>query len=184
MKLNMGCGNGVRTGWVNADGFLERPDVVKADLINDWPWPDNTFDEVYMSHVLEHVPFIYYDHNGTQRDVIFKIMEEIHRVLRPEGVFHFKVPMAGSYAADCHPQHYRRITPAWVNYFTPDYPETYYSTARFRQVKWRRNRHDLPLQFAFPIRNLGLISHLADRIPGFRWAVQRRNELEAWWIKA
>ena len=67
-KLNLGSGNRKRDGWVNIDSdALSNPDIVR-DLEKGLPFDDNTFDEVYASHVLEHID-----------DVIF-LMREIHRV--------------------------------------------------------------------------------------------------------
>lgn len=55
--------------------------MVKMD-ITDIQYPDNTFDIVYCSHVLEHVPD---DH---------KAMREFARVLKPEGWAVFMIPLS------------------------------------------------------------------------------------------
>lgn len=183
MRLNLGCGNDFRPGWVNADGFLTRPDIIKVDISSfPYPWADNTFDEVLMSHVLEHVPIIYRDHNGTQRDIIFNVFEEVHRILKPGGLWRIRVPYAGTQMAFCHPQHYRQIQPSWAGYVDPTHgDEAYYSTARFKMTKWRRNRMGMRADGSFPIRNLGLTSHLKDRLPFLTPFLVRKDELEMWW---
>lgn len=57
-KLNLGCGNRMLTGYVNVDNnpLLVRKGIVTHDL-NKFPYPfaDNTFDEIRMDHVLEHL---------------------------------------------------------------------------------------------------------------------------------
>ena len=53
-KLNIGCGNHILEGWVNADLYYEDDRVVKYDILNmPEEWTDY-FDEVLCQHVLEH----------------------------------------------------------------------------------------------------------------------------------
>jgi len=67
-KLNIGCGNRKREGWVNLDiDPLCNPDIVR-DVDKGLPFDDNSFDEVYCSHVLEHVQDAYF------------LMKEMHRI--------------------------------------------------------------------------------------------------------
>ena len=65
-------------GYVSAD--LMQPADVKMD-VTDIQFPDGTFDIVYCSHVLEHVP-------DDQ-----KAMREFHRILKPSGWAIFMVPI-------------------------------------------------------------------------------------------
>lgn len=55
------------------------------------PFPDNTFDEVYASHVLEHIPWT--------RTV--NALKEAHRVLKPGGLLEIWVPDF-EYIAECY----------------------------------------------------------------------------------
>ena len=80
-KLNLGCGEDKKPGYVNIDwNPAVEPDVV-CDL-NQFPYPfeDNTFDLVEAYHVLEHL------------DKPFKVMTELHRILKPGGRLMVKVP--------------------------------------------------------------------------------------------
>ena len=62
---------------------LDNPHVdLKADITR-FPSPSNTFDIIYCSHVLEHIP------NDE------KAMEEIFRLLKPEGIAIIMVPIQG-----------------------------------------------------------------------------------------
>ena len=70
MKLNLGSGEDIRKGWVNADQFHSQADV-KMDFNKKFPFKDNTFDEVLMIHALEH-----------SKDVTFTV-QEIIRVCKP-----------------------------------------------------------------------------------------------------
>lgn len=58
---------------------------VEPASANDLPYPDNTFDMVFSSHVIEHVP------NNA------KAIEEIHRVLKPGGVNFMVIPTRTSH---------------------------------------------------------------------------------------
>lgn len=79
MRLNLGCGEKRLDGYVNVDACGE-PDV-RCDLASfPWPWPDGSVDEVLAEHFLEHVA-------DYERTVL-----EVSRVLRPGGLFRFKVP--------------------------------------------------------------------------------------------
>ncbi|MBS3091157.1 methyltransferase domain-containing protein [Candidatus Pacearchaeota archaeon] len=72
MKLNIGCENEYKKGWVNLDVNKE----VKADVYFDLsklpdkklPFKDSQFDEILCSHVLEHV------------DDVEGVMNEIYRI--------------------------------------------------------------------------------------------------------
>lgn len=185
--LNLGSGYDIRPaaeGWVNMDGFYAPAGVIKHDFVRTpWPFPDGHFDLVYCSHVLEHIPTIFRERDGVMRDVFFDVMEEIHRVLKPGGVLHLKVPWGGSDTGYANPQHYRQWHDNWFNYFSPDYQENYYSTARFRVLESKRNPHGYKgqryLKFGRGKEKWGLTVHLAKRIPFLRPLLVSREELEA-----
>lgn len=90
MKLNLGCGEDIRPGSINLD--KERIKGVNVvHNIDKYPWPfkDSYFDEIYASHVIEHV-----------KD-IFKAMKEIHRIAKPGATVKIIVPYwhsAGAYS--------------------------------------------------------------------------------------
>ncbi len=80
-KLNLGCGEHKKEGYVNIDWqALTKPDAVHDLNVFPYPFPDSTFDLVEAFHVLEHL------------DKPFSIMKELHRILKPGGTLHIKVP--------------------------------------------------------------------------------------------
>ena len=56
---------------------------MKMDILQPWPWKDQTVDEIVMVSAFEH-----FEH----RDEIPHIINEAHRVLKTNGVFKFDFP--------------------------------------------------------------------------------------------
>lgn len=80
-KINIGCGDEMRTGYYRLDFNKDfNPDMV-WDL-NKYPYPfkDEQWGEIYTSHVLEHL------------DDIYKTMHELFRILKVNGIIHIRVP--------------------------------------------------------------------------------------------
>lgn len=80
--LNLGCGDRYLSGWVNVDFNSNSPSVTSHNLLTSLPFPDNEFDVVYSSHVLEHF---------TVAEAKF-FLSEIFRVLKPGGLLRIVVP--------------------------------------------------------------------------------------------
>lgn len=80
--LNLGCGNHYHLAWTNVDFGSRGTEVIGHNLLQGVPFPDNTFDAVYHSHVLEH--FMAADGR--------RFMQECVRVLKPGGVLRVAVP--------------------------------------------------------------------------------------------
>ncbi|MEK9977218.1 MAG: methyltransferase domain-containing protein [Gammaproteobacteria bacterium] len=88
-------------------GDLYRKDVDKQFNIENIPFPDNSFDLVFASHVLEYVE------NDTQA------ISEINRVLRPGGLAMLPVPVVHDKTIDFNerPKNKRIIREIGVDYF-------------------------------------------------------------------
>lgn len=99
LMLNLGCGTRTHEAWVNIDYSLKatlkglwfvRPFVstpnpvnyINHDLRRGIPFPDETADVVYASHVLEHL----------ERRYALPFVTEIHRILKPNGIIRLVVP--------------------------------------------------------------------------------------------
>jgi SAM-dependent methyltransferase len=122
--LDVGCGLKKYPGAVGID----RLPGTAADIVWDldrFPWPveDRSFDQVRLIHVIEHVA-----------DVI-RTMEEVHRVLRPNGRVLIETPHYTDFSSWCDPSHRWHLNSYSFRYFGDDNAGFgYYSGVRFRQV--------------------------------------------------
>lgn len=80
--INLGCGQRFISSWYNIDYQSNNKDVIQHNLNKGIPFPDNYFDAVYHSHVLEHF---------TKEDAE-EFIKECHRVLIPGGIIRIAVP--------------------------------------------------------------------------------------------
>ena len=81
-RLNLGCGNDIREGWVNADyPWSQRPGPAPFPLVWGEPLPwDEEFDHVLLGYVLNHVPL----------GEVHGLLSEVWRVLRNRGVLEIR----------------------------------------------------------------------------------------------
>ncbi|MBA7472752.1 hypothetical protein ES707_08084 [subsurface metagenome] len=94
-KLNLGCGKDYRSGWINVDkSSLFKVDY-NFDLEKLWPFQAGTIDEIYCSHILEHI-----------KDLV-GFMNEASRVLKKGGKLEILVPHYGHPWAYGDPSHIR-----------------------------------------------------------------------------
>ena len=121
--LDLGCGNRKRPGAIGVD----MNDRTVADVVHDlnvfpYPFPDSSFDEIYLDNVLEHL-----------NDVI-RVMEEVYRLSTPNAQIKVIVPYFRAFWAFIDPTHRHFFTLDSFAYFDPNHPicQRYdYTTARF-----------------------------------------------------
>ncbi len=95
LKLNLGCGMIHSKGYVNIDiDQVAAPDLL-LDVEEGLPYEDNTVDEVRAIDFLEHI----------HQDKVVFVMQEIHRVLKPQGVLHYYTPSTDGRGAFQDPDH-------------------------------------------------------------------------------
>ncbi len=120
LMLDIGCGPNKMEGHIGMD-YIGYPgvDVVHDARVFPYPFPDNTFTLISSSHFLEHIP----RDNGT----FIKVMNELWRILKPDGQFRFAVPYGGSTMYFADPTHINPIVPQTIHYFDPMAPlKTYH----------------------------------------------------------
>jgi SAM-dependent methyltransferase len=143
--LDVGCGSKKWPGAVGLD-ISEDTDADVVHDLNEFPYPlqDDSFDQVLMQDVLEHV-----------RDPI-RVMDELHRVCRPGGRIQLRTPHFSSMLAYSDPTH--------THYFSAEAIRTlaeprfsHYTTVRMRVVH-------VTIDLWFPFRVLG-VGFLVRRFP-------------------
>ena len=113
--LDLGCGPEPKNpyGAQQAYGIDVRDDLSKnilnADLVLDSiPFENNFFDFVTAHDFLEHIPRLIYA--PTRRYPFIELMNEVWRVLKPDGIFYSKTPAYPQPAAFWDPTHVNFIT--------------------------------------------------------------------------
>jgi SAM-dependent methyltransferase len=156
LKLNLGCGRRHLPGYVNVDKqALCEPDEI-ADLEQlPWQWESDSIDEVVLTHVLEHL--------GQETAIFLGIMNELHRVLRPGGEAHIRVPHPRSDTFVADPTHVRPITPLGLSLFSQ----------RLNREWAGKGASNTPLGFY-----LGIDFELVNTEYSLtqKWAIKRRND--------
>lgn len=105
MKINFGCGEDYKEGWVNVDKCK-----VKADLIYDldvfpYPFKDSSADYILCRSVLEHL-----------KDYI-SALKEMHRILKSGGMIEIFVPHFSCANAFADPTHKHFFAYKTFDYF-------------------------------------------------------------------
>lgn len=124
MRINLGAGSDIRAGYINHDIVgLPNIDVVHDLNIYPWPWASGSCDELIAKDVLEHL------------NEFIPAMEEIHRILKPDGVAKIKVPYWNGWSCQADPTHKRGFHELTFQFFNPASvyckERHYYTNARF-----------------------------------------------------
>jgi SAM-dependent methyltransferase len=110
------------------------------------PFEDNFFYSLSAYDFLEHVPRVFPGENGATTFPFVALMNEIWRVLQPNGRFYAITPAYPHIAAFSDPTHVNVISEGTHGYFTDDVPgaRIYGFKGRFRveRVEWIRPKHD------------------------------------------
>ena len=123
-KLNLGCGIDYKEGFVNVDFHSHIKIDVEHDLnVLPYPFNDGEFDYIYASHILEHL------------DKPFVIITELHRILKPGGTLHIKVPHFSR--GFTHAEHKAGFDVTFPFYFNPQFTKSGYYGVEFVLQKMR-----------------------------------------------
>lgn len=110
IRLNLGCGRFPTPGWLNVDSTpLPEVDVVVDLESGSLPFDDDSVVEMAGSHLLEHI-----------RNSL-GLMQELHRIAKPDARAIFRVPYGSSDDADTDPTHVRRYFWGSWGYFSQPY---------------------------------------------------------------
>ena len=160
MRLNLGCGrsqlpthkddpftehlrahlpaSAYTQEWVNVDrvsleGIDEIVDLFAYPWIrssNGQRWAENSVDEIWASHIIEHIPHeavllpeAALDpaiRQASSIDGWYAWFYEAWRILKPGGIIHIVAPFAASLAGVIDPTHRRMVAPQSFSYFVPN----------------------------------------------------------------
>jgi predicted SAM-dependent methyltransferase len=88
IKLDIGCGKFKLPGFIGIDIDPESSADLLHDINTPLPYPDNSIDEIYCSHLLEHC-----------KNVEF-VLNEFYRICKPGTVINCIVPLLEWYSSD------------------------------------------------------------------------------------
>lgn len=123
--VNIGCGktripNSIGVDQVYIPGYTN---IVHNLNFTPYPFDDQSVDEVHFYHVLEHL------------DEPIKILEEIHRFLKPGGILYMRVPHFSSNGAFTDITHNRPFSYFSFDIFEANSYHHFYSTVQFFILK-------------------------------------------------
>ena len=165
MKLNLGCSDDHKVGYVNVDR-VEPADEV-ADLNYPWPWGNSSVDEIYAHDVFEHISSPY------ARGKIWA-MNEAHRVLKPGGILDLAVPCVSLLDGTVNPGAF--ADPTHASFWTWD--DIFYFSEQFNTRAGERGR----LGPAYGITALFRAPRM-ERDDRAGWFVAGHNKGLAWFIR-
>ena len=113
IKLDIGGGSIPKPGYINID-CIDHPMVhYKVDLNSGiFPFEDNSVDEIYSNHCLEHINPGY---NG-----FLHCIEELWRISKPNAPWYIRVPYHNSHHTYANPFHTNNIFNEYTFYYFSD----------------------------------------------------------------
>jgi SAM-dependent methyltransferase len=128
--LDLGCGKSKQAGAIGID---ISPDT-QADIVYDlsvfpYPFEDNQFDEILCYDIIEHLP-----------DTV-RVMEEIHRVAKPNAIVKIRVPHYACWWAYSDPTHKKVFSPFSFDHFLENKLFEHYTRVCFRLVSRKIDFH-------------------------------------------
>jgi SAM-dependent methyltransferase len=122
----------------------------QANLVFDpIPFEDNSFDSVSAMDFLEHIPRQINEPNGKLRNAFVLVMNEIYRVLKPDGVFFASTPIYPHPSAFIDPTHVNIMSDKSYTYFIGSSAQAamYGFNGSFQKI---RVYMDTPNNFKYP----------------------------------
>lgn len=140
VKLNLGSGRDIKKGYINVDAH-EYKNVDKILDLSAFPWEfeDESVDEIYTSHLIEHI----FDQKY--------FLTECYRILKRGGLLHIKAPHVTAVTSQGNIGHYRGYC---LNTFEDYLSKNYYLFEKnmfvtiHKQINWWRMEtitHNVPV---------------------------------------
>ncbi len=123
IKINLGCGENKRRGFVNVDSSPEvNPDIIADVTVVPWDWAEweKTVGLIFADNLFEHI----------REEPLLKVMKECHRLLKPGGLLQIIVPISA-------PDNFMAMfsDPSHVNH---NFTLETYDYFDHRHIRWKR----------------------------------------------
>jgi len=149
-KLNLGCGEFKKDGYINVDYYgVTEPDVRHDLNLFPYPFDDNRFTLIEADHLLEHL------------DDPFRVMRELYRIARDGCVIRLRVPHFSRGLT--HAEHRRGFDVSFPLYFDPSFRGGYQGfTLRLVKMSLRWSAQPYLKKTLLP----GAVFHIASVLGG------------------
>ena len=138
LKLNLGCGENIYEDYLNIDKVsLDNVDILWDLEKTPLPFKTNSVSEIKCEHILEHI------------SNFLPLIEELHRICKPDAKIYVSAPYFRYEAAYRDPTHVRFFTEHSFDYFQEGVKFSHYSNARFKI-----NKVELKNHFFSDVKNL------------------------------
>lgn len=135
IRLDIGCGENKHPGFVGIDyRKLKGVDIVHNVEKFPWPLPDESVLVAIASHLVEHLNPI-----GGK---FINFMDEVWRVMKPDGEFGIITPYAGSTGYFQDPTHCNPCNENTFRYFDPEDPSQLWSIYKPKPWKIKLNNYN------------------------------------------
>lgn len=129
-KLNLGCGNDTKEGYINLDSAkLPGVDVVWDIEKLPLPFQNDEFEEILAQDILEHTEYI-------------PVLKDLHRILKTGGKLSIRVPHFTSKNNFADPTHKKMFSIMTFDYFVenPEFSKAreYYFDFHFNRIEKSR----------------------------------------------
>lgn len=152
IKINLGCGTDIRSGYINVDSKpLPGVDIIHDLATRPLPFETASAEEILCLNVLEHVELV-------------PVMKELHRILKTGGALVVEVPHFSTLAMYEDPTHRNFFATETLQFFTKNSPRPYYFDFAFEAVE--NLQLHFPKRRAFPLNSL--IESKVNRSAWFR----------------
>lgn len=135
LKCDLGCGANKHPSFFGLD-VRPLPGVDLVQDLEEFPWalPDNCADLVVASHLVEHI--------NPAKFGFINFMNEVWRILKPDGEFAFVTPYAGSPGYWQDPTHLNPVSHRTLWYFDPLHESRYFTIYTPKPWKIKSSNHN------------------------------------------
>lgn len=160
IKLDIGCGAHKQgPDWVGMDlQDLPGVDILQDFNLHPWSLPDECVLTAIASHVLEHIPKVAFRPDGSTRFPLIEFMDEVWRIMKPDGHFAIAVPHGASDGYMWDPTHASQLHQTTWFYFDPlTAGGLFYNFYRPKPWKIKTDEHGEPYVYFDPSGNMEVV---------------------------